>query len=277
MEIRCYGEAVAIDQITPDSSKYVQISPFLLAFSQRERYNTCTDPRLALSGRPPVSRGTGIFIWRAVMKRSMFFVDGFNMYHALDKDPAFHKYKWLDLDALARCFSIPPYEDIQSVRYFTAYATWRSPQALSRHKAYVKLLKSKNVEIVLGRFQKKDRKCCAPQGCGKKFISHEEKLTDVNIAVSIVEACVRGQCDILYLVSADNDLVPALETAKRLCSSLAITVLLPPHPKVKTLTDICHKNGYSVVKISDAFLARSQFPDNVTLQGKTYYRPPKWR
>ena len=55
------------------------------------------------------------------MKRSMFFVDGFNMYHALDEDPAFHKYKWLDLDALARCISIPPYEDIQNVRYFTAY------------------------------------------------------------------------------------------------------------------------------------------------------------
>ena len=46
------------------------------------------------------------------MKRPIFFVDGFNMYHALDEAPAFHKYKWLDLtdpERPCRCVSTLPH------------------------------------------------------------------------------------------------------------------------------------------------------------------------
>ena len=60
-----------------------------------------------------------------VAKRAMFFVDGFNLYHSLDANTAFHKYKWLNLRQLALCFSIEPYETLQGIKYFTAYASWR--------------------------------------------------------------------------------------------------------------------------------------------------------
>lgn len=211
------------------------------------------------------------------MKRSIFFIDGFNMYHALDADPALRRYKWLDFDALARCFSVRPYEDVHKVRYFTAYATWR-PQSVERHKMYVRLLESKGVDVIFGRFQKKNRRCMAHGGCGMPFVSHEEKLTDVNIAVSILETCVKGECDILYLVSADNDLIPALDAAKRLRPDIDVTVLLPPNPRAKTMTVTCHENGYLVMKIRKPHLARSQFPDRVVLpDGKTFHRPPSWR
>jgi uncharacterized LabA/DUF88 family protein len=206
----------------------------------------------------------------------MFFVDGFNLYHALDRDQELHKYKWLDLQKLALCFSKPPYENLQGVKYFTAYASWRSANAISRHKAYVNALRSVGVQIVFGRFQGKQRICKAPGGCGLSFAVHEEKLTDVNIAVSIVEACVTGKCDILYLISGDNDLVPSLETAKRLCPSVEITVVLPIHAKANTLTKICHQNGYTVAKISEPYLAASQFPDQITIEGKLYTRPSTW-
>jgi uncharacterized LabA/DUF88 family protein len=210
-------------------------------------------------------------------KRSLFFVDGFNLYHALDGNASFHKYKWLDLRKLALHFSHPPYEDLQGIKYFTAYASWRSAKTVSRHKAYVKALQSVGAQVVFGRFQEKQRVCKAPGGCGLRFTAHEEKLTDVNIAVSIVEACVSNKCEILYLISGDNDLVPALETAKRLCSSLEITVVLPIHAKAKTLTKICHLNGYGIAKISEPYLAASQFPDRMIIQGKPYTRPPTWR
>jgi uncharacterized LabA/DUF88 family protein len=206
----------------------------------------------------------------------MFFVDGFNLYHALDGNSSFHKYKWLDLHQLALHFSKPPYENLQGVKYFTAYASWRPSDTVSRHKAYVKALQSVGVQVVLGRFQAKQRICKAPRGCGLSFTVHEEKLTDVNIAVSIVEACVTNRCDILYLISGDNDLVPALETAKRLCSSLEITVVLPINAKAKTLTNICHQSGYTIAKISEPYLAASQFPDNIIIGGKPYTRPPTW-
>jgi hypothetical protein len=133
-----------------------------------------------------------------------------------------------------------------------------------------------NVEVTFGRFQEKTRICNAPGGCGLKFLVHEEKLTDVNIAVSIVEACVMKQCDILYLVSGDNDLVPALEAAKRFCPAVEITVVLPINAKAKTLTQICHQNGYNIAKINELYLAASQFPSQVEINGKIYTKPPNW-
>ena len=206
----------------------------------------------------------------------MFFVDGFNLYHALESNPKFHKYKWLNMHELALQFSKPPYENLQKVRYFTAYATWKSVGTVSRHKAYVKALQNVGVEIILGRFQEKYRTCRAHNGCGLSFPIHEEKLTDVNIAVAIIEACVTKQCDILYLISGDNDLVPALEAAKRLCPSVEVTVVLPINAKAKTLTQICHANGYTITAMNEPFLAASQFPDQVIVGGKSYTRPPTW-
>jgi uncharacterized LabA/DUF88 family protein len=211
-----------------------------------------------------------------MQKRSMFFVDGFNLYHALDNETRYNKYKWLNLRALALQFSKPPYENLQHVKYFSAYATWKPSSTTSRHRAYIKALQSVNVEVILGRFQEKTRSCRAPGGCGLKFPVHEEKLTDVNIAISIVEACITNQCDILYLVSGDNDLVPALEAAKRICPAVEITVVLPINAKAKTLTNICHKNGYTVAKISEPYLAVSQFPDQINFGGKKYTKPPAW-
>ena len=60
------------------------------------------NPHAAVSAWPPVSRGTGFLSGGiALQKRSMFFVDGFNLYHALDSETRYHKYKWLNLRALA--------------------------------------------------------------------------------------------------------------------------------------------------------------------------------
>jgi hypothetical protein len=42
-----------------------------------------------------------------MMKRIIFLIDGFNVYHALDSEPKYHKYKWLDYSALAKCFVSP--------------------------------------------------------------------------------------------------------------------------------------------------------------------------
>lgn len=41
---------------------------------------------------------------KILMNRVIFFVDGFNLYHALDYYKQYHKYKWLNLSKLANCF-----------------------------------------------------------------------------------------------------------------------------------------------------------------------------
>lgn len=141
---------------------------------------------------------------------------------------------------------------------------------------YVSALESVGVETILGRFQEKQRTCRAHDGCGKTFTAHEEKMTDVNIAVSIVESCVADRFDIIYLVSGDNDLVPALEAVRRLSPQTKVTVVLPIGARAKRLTGICHSSGFSVVKIKEAALAAAQFPDAYEIAGKKFSRPQTW-
>jgi hypothetical protein len=71
------------------------------------------------------------------MKRILFFVDGFNVYHALDDDPKYHKYKWLDYSNLVKRF-VSKQDQIVDVFYFTAYAHW-NPQKMARHQLLVRL------------------------------------------------------------------------------------------------------------------------------------------
>jgi hypothetical protein len=51
----------------------------------------------------PVDSGF-LFLGVEMNNRVIFFIDGFNLYHALDVNLNYHKYKWLDLSKLASLF-----------------------------------------------------------------------------------------------------------------------------------------------------------------------------
>ena len=92
-------------------------------------------------------------------KRIITFIDGFNLYHAIDSLHQNHL-KWLDLWSLSEAFSKPSTEKVEVVYYFTALATWL-PDCMKRHKTYIEALESRNVTTVLGHFKKKKAKCNA--------------------------------------------------------------------------------------------------------------------
>jgi uncharacterized LabA/DUF88 family protein len=69
------------------------------------------------------------------------------------------------------------------------------------------------VTIVDGRFQGKQRQCWQ---CGSEWLVHEERETDVNIAVALVEDTVLDRYDTALLISADSDLRPAIGAIRRL-------------------------------------------------------------
>ena len=102
------------------------------------------------------------------MKRVTFFIDGFNVFHALDyraphsqhdisKTDLYHKYKWLDYSALAKCFILPT-DKIIDIYYFTAYAEW-SQTKVDRHKLLIHALNLKGVKIVFGKFKLRYTEC----------------------------------------------------------------------------------------------------------------------
>jgi uncharacterized LabA/DUF88 family protein len=156
--------------------------------------------------------------------KTVVLIDGFNVYHPLDEDKRYHKYKWLNLEALADAFVMKK-DQLDKLYYFTSIAYW-SKTKQKKHLDYIKALKtvSKKIEIVLGKFKKRDVKC---RICGEWFKKHEEKQTDVNIAIMLLKLAITNSFDKAIIVSADSDLVPAIKATKEVFPEKQIGVLFP--------------------------------------------------
>ena len=156
------------------------------------------------------------------MRRVIAYVDGFNLYHAIDALKRPHL-KWLNLQALAESLA-GRNETVVGVYYFTAYATWIRG-APGRHKEYISALEHVGVRCVVGHFKEKHRQCVS---CGAKWIGHEEKETDVAIAVQLVADAFRDQYDRALIISADSDLGPAIKTVRAHFPEKTLNVIAPP-------------------------------------------------
>jgi NYN domain-containing protein len=152
-----------------------------------------------------------------------FYIDGFNLYHALVRFQD-HKVKWLDLAALAKRLISPASEVITGIYYFSAYADWL-PEPMARHKEYVKALKATGVDCVMGHFKVKDRHC---NSCGARWHTHEEKETDVSIGIHLVNDAYKSQYEKAYLVTRDSDLMPAVRMVRAEFPKKQIVAVAPP-------------------------------------------------
>ncbi len=156
------------------------------------------------------------------MRRTNVYVDGFNLYHALD-DLGDDSLKWLCLRRLSESI-IGERETLNSVKYFSAYANW-IPEAAQRHRAYVDALKVEGVKFIPGQFKKKFLKC---KSCGKQYHTHEEKETDVNIAIHLIRDTFEDSFDRAIVISADTDMRTAVEMARNISGTKSIDVVSPP-------------------------------------------------
>jgi 6-hydroxy-3-succinoylpyridine 3-monooxygenase len=157
--------------------------------------------------------------------RTIVYIDGFNLYYGV---LAQSSYRWLDLDLLAH--RLRPAEIIHKVKYFTAMV---SGPTRTNQEAYLKALSTKpRVEIVMGNFKKKTVECsngsCPGQSRKRRFFKTlEEKRTDVNIALHMLDDLYRGACNRMVLISGDSDLVPAIELVTARVSSVKVNVYIP--------------------------------------------------
>jgi len=287
-----------VELLSANYSFVVFLSHFVdkpIALKYANTYNLKYDkPHRVLSLWPPGglefriwNLDAGLFVFGGVgmERRAVFFIDGFNLYHSLDNNPYFRKYKWLNLWRFCEHLLFPN-DKLVEVLYFTAYTDW-NPDRQARHHTYVSINQHHGCNVIFGQFQERTRisralcasPCLPPSGkkhCGREYLAHEEKMTDVNIAVNILKACVKKTCDAVYLLSGDNDLVPALETARELHSDIRIRVVLPINAKAKKLMTLCRDKGFKYMRIKEEHLAKSQFPDQVILEDKTYTKPINW-
>ena len=206
--------------------------------------------------------------------RVCFLVDGFNVYHsiveALQADRT-ASMKWLDFQAF--CASLLPSisrdATLEKVFYFSASADFR-PDKAARHAILVAALRATGVEVQLGRFKEKDVWC---NTCKTSYKRHEEKETDVAVAVKLLELLALDACDTVVLVTGDTDLAPAIRTAKVLYSKKRIWVVFPYGRYNTELKVLAH----GTIKVKAKRYGAHQLPNPLkTTEGQLIWKPAGW-
>ncbi|MXY42248.1 MAG: NYN domain-containing protein [Rhodospirillaceae bacterium] len=150
--------------------------------------------------------------------RTFVYVDGFNLYYgALKGTP----WKWLDLPALfARV--LQPHHDILRVKYYTARvsgtpADQSKPQ---RQDVYLRALRHHRpeVEVYFGHFLSHPVTAPLAQPVSNvrtaRVIRTEEKGSDVNLAVHLLNDGWLDAYDCAVVVSNDSDIAEAMRLVR---------------------------------------------------------------
>ena len=203
------------------------------------------------------------------MTKVSFFIDGFNLYHALNNNDRFRCFKWLNLRKLAELY-LRKQDTLMDIFYFTAFATW-NPDKVKRHKIYIQVQESFGIKPIYGEFRKVTKTC---RECGRKYDTFEEKETDVNIAIKLFEQAYLDTYDKAVILSGDSDLVPVMRAIKRNFPAKKVDVLIPPGGKARLLIQEADFN----FKIKSKQLSSARLPNEVNLtNGQQFCCPEHWR
>lgn len=201
------------------------------------------------------------------MKRYCFYIDGFNVYYSLN-NRRFCKYKWLNYRKLAEKI-VGQSGTISRILYFTTLVNWK-PDSVTRHKEYIKALRSVGVEVVFGRFMKKKIKCHI---CGKYYGTREEKQTDVNIGLRMLSDAVNNFYDCAVIVSGDTDLIPIIEAVHDLTPEKEVGVAFP----LRRYNNSLEKAADFASTIRERMISHCQFSDEVKVGNTIIKRPTSWQ
>lgn len=150
--------------------------------------------------------------------RTNIYIDGFNLYYRALKNTS---NKWLNLKLLCQNL-LSSNNQILKIKYFTARVSGVfDPRTPIRQKTYIRALQSyiPEIEVVYGRFTThhismlqspitNPRKFC-------KVVKTEEKGSDVNLAVHLINDYWLNEYDCAVVISNDSDLAEPLRLIKQ--------------------------------------------------------------
>lgn len=206
--------------------------------------------------------------------RVRVFVDGFNLYYrALKGTP----YRWLDIVSLARRM-LEADDTVEHVRYFTARVKARAtdPDAPRRQQIYLSALATvPNVTCHFGRFLAKTKMRPLADNPDRfvNVLDSEEKGSDVNLAVHLVNDGWRGLYDLALVLSQDTDLAEAMRIVRDELNLRVGLIWLDGRRPNPNLADVAS----FVRHIANADLGAAQFPDLITRpDGSRLSKPTSW-
>lgn len=204
-------------------------------------------------------------------QKVIVYIDGFNFYYGLKSDPRWQKYYWLDVVKLFEQF-MRPNQELIAVKYFSA-----RPQDIekSRHQNAFFQANENNPKfhLILGKYLQKKIHC---RNCEYTIHTYEEKETDVRIATQIIADTYEKNCDVSIIVSADSDMIPAIEIATQARQN--VYVYFPPNQYSSNLATMGSGKPIHLKKYESRF-KKSLLPDTIHLSTPSYdlQIPPKWK
>lgn len=200
-------------------------------------------------------------------ERVIAYIDGFNLYFGMKENGS--DTLWLNVQQLAASL-LKLNQRLVYTKYFTSRVR-NNPAKEQRQKIYIEALETlQECDIIYGHYQSHIEKC---RRCGHYYPYSNEKMTDVNIAVALLEDAFNDKYDTAFLVTGDSDLVPPINSVHSLFPSKRVFVAFPPNRSnvsVRNVSKGCMTIGRK--KLKDA-----QFPDKVKkASGFILHKPKEW-
>jgi hypothetical protein len=173
----------------------------------------------------------------------------------------------------------PP--SIIAVKYYTAMVSGRAndPGAPTRQQTYLDALAAHcpEVEVTFGHFLANDVKMRLVRPInGQNFAlvtKTEEKGSDVNLALHVLNDSWRDAMECAVIVSNDSDLAEALRLIK-MQHRRKIILVTPGEKSVRWTNNQLKRWASAVRRITEADLSASQLPSPIP--GTTVSKPPSW-
>jgi uncharacterized LabA/DUF88 family protein len=197
------------------------------------------------------------------------YVDGYNLYHGL-REAGLRRFYWLDIPAMIRQL-LKPDQVLIRTRYFTSRTSF-PPATVKRQTTYLEALQTlPDFDLIEGRYDGEPDNC---ERCGEPFVKHNEKMTDVNIAVAMARDAFGDQFDTAILVTGDADQVPTVRLISELWpGKKRVVCAFPP----RRVSSELKRTARGCVHISEAVLRAAQLPEIVTKEGGILLaRPTRW-
>lgn len=206
--------------------------------------------------------------------RTYVYIDGFNFYYGSLRGSAF---KWVDPVALSRTI-LPGKNRVQLVRYFTAKISARDddPDAPQRQKTYLDALQAhcEALEIHYGHFlvNKTRMRLANPPPTGPttaEVIKTEEKGSDVNLAVHMLNDAWRDTYDVAVVLSNDSDLAEPMRLVREMGKTVGLLT-----PEGRPLSKELKQHASFMRPVRTGAIRRCQMPSPIP--GTAIRKPREW-
>jgi uncharacterized LabA/DUF88 family protein len=206
--------------------------------------------------------------------RTILYIDGFNFYYGAVRGTP---WKWLDPASLFQKV-LGPQNLLVKVRYFTARVqpSPRDPDVNLRQDAYLRAIQTycPLVELHFGHFLRHPLRMenANPPPASVEVWKNEEKGSDVNLALHMLNDAWLDAYDCAVVVSNDSDLAESMRLVKAQSRKL-IGLVTPGAPTRKTSRQL-QMHADFVRPIRRWMLEQSLLPNPIP--GTTIHKPPGW-